>query len=333
MRNLSSTDNRNKKVGFFQGKEWCIALEKNFGYKIYYLESRKSAFPVALVRSRIFGNRLVSLPFSDSSGPYGTPEDVDLLLKKLVAVSETEDIDFVEVRDPGKIYYSLFEKHGFIKRDDYVTFVIDLKNKEETLLQNMEKRVRNDINKSGRSGLKIIEATSKEHLHSFYSIYSKTMKRLGSPPQSFRFFFSIWNMFDEGGRIKIYLVEHEKKYIAGGLFIYDKKSIHYSYGCSLSSYSRLRAPDFLIWHVISKGIKEGFESFCFGRTRRDSGVFKYKKGWGGELKVTPYFYLFKNKILDQRQETKYKHFSRLWARYMPESIAKLVGPWLIRQIG
>jgi hypothetical protein len=60
-------DSDNSKI--YHLYEWGTLLNEVHGHKLIYLEEDKGVFPMAYVKSFIFGNRLISLPFADYGGP------------------------------------------------------------------------------------------------------------------------------------------------------------------------------------------------------------------------------------------------------------------------
>lgn len=316
----------------FHTSRWLDVLSDVYGIEPFFLEKGTGSLPLALLKSRIFGNRLVSVPFADYGGVRGEGKDAEWLVKSALDLAGKTDIDFMEIRTPSQEHWKLLEKNGFERRDDYVTFVLDLGKKVDTLFGNLEKRVRNDINKSKKHDITFRDAKGPEDVRTFYGIYLKTMKKIGSPPQSLDFFINLWETFGQED-MSIRLAEYEGKPSAGCLFFLSGKTVNYSYSCSLLEHREMRISDGLLFDSIKSFKEKGFRSFDFGRTRPDSGVYFYKKGWGGKKVTMPYFYKFYKKRIEERQEMTYQRMSDMWRRFMPGFLAKRLGPWVIRQIG
>ena len=313
--------------------EWGTLLNEVHGHKLIYLEEDKGGFPLAYVKSYIFGNRLISLPFADYGGPCTTDEKTgDKLVAKAESAAKELNVDFIEIRAPSKQHFKILENHGFIKRNDYVTFILHLDKERDELWKNLEKENRTAVRKAKKNNIKITEVKNKSDLKIFYTLYLKTMKKLGSPPQSYKFFEMVWDLFYPQN-LKILFAIYDNKCIASALFFKHKDTIHYSYGCSLREYAKFRPNNLLFWTLIEWGCENGFKYLDFGRTRENSGVWLFKKKWGGELVTMPYFYKFYKKELKERQEIEYEKVSDLWGKYMPEFVANKIGPWIIKQIG
>ncbi len=313
--------------------QWGTLLEEVHGHELVYLQENDGVFPLAYIKSLIFGNRLISLPFADYGGPCaGDERTTERLVSACEQAGQKLSADFIEVRCPSERYVDIFENHGFETRDDYLTFVLPLDRKIEELWKGIGDKNRNMVRKAEKSGIQIIEATNKADLRAFFLLYQKTMKKLGTPPQPYKFFEKMWDLFYPQNLI-IPLARCEARYIAGGLFFLHSRIIHYAYGCSLREHLQLAPHNLIQWHVIKWGHERGFSYLDFGRSREDEGTVLFKKRWGGKLVRMPYFYKFYRKELNKRQEIQYRWISRLWRRYMPEPIANRIGPWVIKQVG
>lgn len=337
--NSTRLDNWNKLVNscddskVYHLYQWSALLEEVHRHKLVYLQDDNGVFPLAYIKSLIFGNRLISLPFADYGGPCARGEKIaQRLISECQEVAQELDVDFIEIRSPDRRYFEAFKEQGFVKRDEYLTFILPLDRKIEELWKGIGDKNRNMVRKAEKSGVQVIEAKSKADLENFYRLYLKTMKKLGSPPQPFKFFERMWDLFYPQSLL-MPLAKYEEIYIAGGLFFLHSGIIHHAYSCSLEEYLRLAPNDLIQWHIIEWGNKNGFGCLDFGRSREDAGNVLFKKRWGGDLVRMPYFYKFYKKELRQRQEKQYQWASRLWSKYMPAFMANRIGPWIIKQVG
>jgi len=312
---------------------WSLLLNKTHNYKIFYIENNEGVFPLAYIKSLIFGNRLISLPFADYGGPLAnTSEGIDSLIVEAETIAKRLNIDFLEVRSPYEGYYPNFENYGFKRRDDYFTFILPLDGDIENLWGLIGKKNRNMIRKAIKNEIEIRESRDKSDIFNFYEIYLKTMMKLGSPPQPLLFFETIWDLFYPNNLMLLFAESHGSP-IASSLYLLHDSIIHHSYNCSLNFPHGLGQNNLLQWYIIKWGNMQGFKYLDFGRTRANAGNELFKNRWGGKLFIMPYFYKFYRKELEERQEVKYSKISRLWGKYMPELIANHLGPMIIKQIG
>ena len=325
------SNNRERKI--YHTSEWSNLLKETYGYKMFWLSEGEALLPLALVNSFIFGNRLLSLPFSDYGGPCAQiTENVQVLLSRSDRLAQELGVDFLEIRAPDKRYFDTFTALGFLRRDDYYTFILPLQRKLEELWKGIGDKNRNMVRRAERSNVKVVPAQSEADLRVFYKLYLKTMKKLGSPPEPYKFFSRLWDIFYPDNLLLPMAVYHEKC-IAAGIFFLHNGCIHHAYGCSLREYLTLSPNDLIQWHIIHWGHEKGWEYLDFGRTRKSAGTWLFKKRWGGEPVVMPYFYRFYKRELKQRQEIEYEWLAKLWRLLMPEFLAERIGPWVIRQVG
>lgn len=318
----------------YQLHEWGTLLKELLGHQLVYLQEDGGVFPLALVRSPIFKNRLISLPFADYGGPCThSKETADNLVRICQEAAQELHADFIEVRCPDSQYFEILSQQGFVRRDDYLTFSLRLNGNTEQSWSKLGERKKKQVRKAERSGVETFEAAGKPDLKTFHLLYQNTMKKLGSPPQSYSFFDRMWDLFYPQN-MKVFLARLGDKYIAGKLFLLHNNTIYQAYKASLGEYLNLRPNDLLQWHLIKWGNEHRFKYIDFGRTRKkDEGTILFKKQWGGEPVDMPYFYKFYGTELRERQEIQYHWLSTLWSKYMPGFVANRVGPWLIRQIG
>ena len=52
----------------------------------------------------------------------------------------------------------------------------------------------------------------------------------------------------------------------------------------------LKSADFMYYQVMCNASERGYRWYDFGRSKNDSGPFKYKKNWGMEAKPLYYYY-------------------------------------------
>jgi len=313
--------------------EWGALLSEVHGHKLIYLTVNEGVFALALVRSRIFGDRLISLPFADYGGPCASnPATAQSLVREGDALAGQSHVDFLEIRSPAEAHHHILEEEGFQRRDDYFTYILPLDSKLDELWRGIGDKNRNMVRKAERNNLEIRMAADRDSVREFYRLYLKTMKKLGSPPQPYRFFGRMWDLLHPD-RLIMPMAMHDGKCIAGGIFFVHNGVMHHAYSCALREYLSLAPNELLQWWVINWGNKQGYRELDFGRTREGAGNVLFKRRWGGKLVNTPYFYKFYRRELKERQEVKYKNLSKLWSKFMPESVAGMVGPGLIKQIG
>jgi FemAB-related protein (PEP-CTERM system-associated) len=97
----------------------------------------------------------------------------------------------------------------------------------------------------------------------------------------------------------------------------------------------LAANDFKYWELMRRAVSRGVRLFDFGRSKRDTGSFSFKKNWGFEPTALHYEYrLYTRDSVPQNNPSnaKYKLLIEAWRR-MPIGIANWLGPYVVRSLG
>ncbi|KJS19458.1 MAG: methicillin resistance protein [Clostridiaceae bacterium BRH_c20a] len=185
-------------------------------------------------------------------------------------------------------------------------FRLDITPDEETLLANMHTKTRYNIRLAERKGVTINTECPKSDLKDFYHILQETCERDNFLVRSYGYFEDMWDYLVERGYAKLFMAEHEGRYIAGTLaFIFGEKA-WYIYGASSNSYRNVM-PNYLIqWTMIQWAKEKGCTLYDFrgvpGNLTEDNplyGLFKFKKGFNGvysefigefDLVYSPFYY-------------------------------------------
>ena len=306
----------NKLETFFEKDRWINHLVETYHYTLYNLNQTY----LLHVKSSLFGNRLISLPFSD----YGKINNLDLDdLRKITSQTEAK---YVEVRVPQwkKTIINNLSENNFFLGVRYKTFLLDIDHDEETIWRKMNKKIRNSIRASVKRKVKIKEIETIQDLKTYYNLYLKESKEIGSPPHSYNFFTSLFKNLRKNVVINIAL--KEDKPIAGLIIFLGEKWANLWQSISLHRYRNLNASYLLIWDSITKLSSNGFRIFDFGRTREETGIHFFKKRWGGYEQDIYHFIFSENKQYKKIDpyDRKFIFLSKIW-RKLPIKIIEKIG--------
>lgn len=215
----------------------------------------------------------------------------------------------------------------------YVTFQVDLARDIDEIWACLHKnRTRKSIKKSVKSNVATKEVEDVDELASYYSLYLKSVKKLGSPPHKYELFKQMYDVFNSKGKVKVRLAYYDGVPVGGlivfcqGRTIFDWNSVTDHKFRSLSSHN------LLLWNVIEWGVANGYRTLDLGRTRKGTSIYEFKSGWGGqETNLSEYIYFLdstKKREPADTMQTKYRYLSKVWS-HLPSGIAKKVGPKII----
>ena len=149
----------------FETEEWIKTLMKSYDYKRYTAGDTT----LLQVKSKIFGNRLISLPFSD----YGKLGPVDE--KEVGFIVDEAGASYVEIRIPewrDEILKTFYE-NGFLIGVTYKTFLLNISENWEKMWKNLNKKIRNSIRYALKNEVKIRSVKEEDDLKIFYNLYER----------------------------------------------------------------------------------------------------------------------------------------------------------------
>jgi len=309
---------------------WKHVIEKTYKHKSYYLTAReddeiKGILPLFLMKSVFFGTRLISGPFCGYGGVCADDKKTEILLiEEAKKITKEKGVDYLELRQLRGNCCEL------ITKDIYFTLILDLKPDSEFLWMNFSKKVRNAIRKAIKSDLEV--AMGREYINEFYEIFSRNMRDLGTPVHNFNFFSNILSEFPNQANILI--TSYEGKAIGAIFLLQFKDTVYATWASSDRRYFHLNPNNMLYWDAIKYACEKGFKHFDFGRSKWNSGTFRFKKPWGAIPKQLYYLYYLNS--LDNMpnldpSNPKYSTLTQVWKR-LPVSIATKIGPKIRRNI-
>jgi FemAB-related protein (PEP-CTERM system-associated) len=315
---------------FFHLSGWNVLVERALGHKCFYLTARRAGrisgvFPISWVRNRLFGSCLVSSPLAVYGGICA--DDRDSYFSLLTAGRDLANrlgVKYLEMRNRSEPFPTLLPG-----RDLYVTFTQDLSAGPEKLLKGLPADTRYAIRKSQKAGL---AWTDDLTLQEFYDIYAQNVHRLGTPVFSKALFADLLRQFPD--HCKLFGVRKGNKAIAGVMSFYFRDQVLPYYGGSLQEYFKDSPNNFMYWNLIAQSCAEGYRHFDFGRSKRETGSWKFKSSWSMEVTELPYRYqLVRAKAIPEMSpiDPKFQLPVALWKR-LPLSWTKILGPHLIRWI-
>ena len=300
---------------------WKNVVEKTYGHKSYYymvLDDKQieGILPLFLIKSKLFGTKLVSLPFANYGGILTDNAEAEkLLVNKSKEVFKELNADYLEFR-------YLSEHNIEITNKIYNTFILQLTLNPEELWNKFDKKVRNSTRNAIKSNLKF--KIGPKYINDFYRIYSKNMKEKGTPTHSFNFFRNIQNHLNTNVSVVLY----EDRVIASLFLLFYKNTVTAGWGSSLSEYLKFSPNNLLYWESIKYACGNNYKFFDFGRSRENVGTYDFKKKWNPEQKQLYYqYFLNENKEMPDTSQLnpKRKIFSKVWLS-LPNIMTNLLGP-------
>ena len=315
---------------FFHRAGWREVLERAFGHPTYYLYAESNGqiegiLPLGHIRSRLFGNALVSTPFCVYGGIVATtPAAREALDRAACELAQRLGVDHLELRNLEP------SGGGRPTKDLYVTFRKAIDPDPEKNMLAIPRKQRAMVRKGINAGL--VSATD-ENLDRFYDTYAASVHRLGTPVFARKYFETLKAVF--GNDCEILCVAHEGRTVASVMNFYFRDEVLPYYGGGTHAAREVAANDFMYWEVMRRAAERGLKVFDYGRSKQGTGSYSFKKNWGFEPKPLPYEYVLvkSDTVPDVNPlNPKYRLFIEGWKR-MPLALSKVIGPWLARSLG
>ena len=216
----------------------------------------------------------------------------------------------------------------------YYGHTLDITQGEETIFSNFRDSTKRNIKKAVKEGVQTNTYTSVESVREFYRLNCLTRKEHGLPPQPWSFFKKIYDHIISGNLGFVILASFHNKTIAGAVYFHLGNRAIYKYGASDKNYQHLRANNLVMWEAIKWYTKNGYKTFCFGRTEQENkGLMQFKRGWGGKEHLIHYYKYDLIKEAFVRDSSKVSGLHNKIFKNMPIPLLKITGSLLYKHMG
>lgn len=309
---------------------WQTVIERAFGHRTRFLMATRDGriegvLPLARMRSLLFGDSLVSLPFCVYGGIAAeTGKAADALDEAAQAYAAECGVDHLE-------YRNMEPRHDdWPTKELYVTFRKAIEPDVDANMQAIPRKQRRMVRQGMKAGL---TSTFDDDADRFFRIYAQNVHRMGTPVFSRKYFQTLLDVF--GDDCRILAVHQGDTPVASVMTFYFRDEVMPYYGAGMPLARDVAGYDFLYWELMRRGCESGYRLFDYGRSKQGTGSYSFKKNWGFEPQ--PLYYEFQlhrgDKVPDNNPlNPKYQRAIRMWQR-LPLSVANLLGPRIVRNLG
>lgn len=288
-----------------------------------------------IVKSKLTGTRIVSLPFSSYCDPLvDDKRNLAILLDRII--QETENIspsyyELLSFRSQDLIGDDRLKSHNYHK-----IHVLDIKEGFEEVKQAFHKDcIVRSVRKAVKSGATIRQGHSEQDLKQFYFIHATTRKRQGFAIQPYKFFRNIWEILYPQCYFTLFLAELNKRSIAGVVLFKFNDTVSFEHGSRIPKYLPVRPNHLLLWTGIEMACSEGYSHFDFGKTPPENeGLLDFKRRWGAKMYEVPHSYYPEIKGMMSLSQSGLKHkLLRSIGKHLPLPLAKVMGRIAYHHLG
>ena len=316
---------------FFHRIGWKGIIEECFGHRTHFLLAERDAqivgvLPLAEVKSLLFGHALVSLPFCAYGGVAADEnEAVTALHATARRLGKDLGVEHLELRNRA------VREADWPRQELYVTFRKAIMPDVESNLVAIPRKQRAMVRKGIGQGL---VSRIDDDGDTFFKLYADNMHRQGTPPLAKRYFETLRRTFDRDCEV-LTVIEPGGKAVSSVLSFYFRDEVLPYYAGDVEAARDLAANDFKYWELLRRACERGLRVFDYGRSKRGTGSFDFKKHWGWEPTPLAYEYqLYRRDRIPEHNplNPKYRMLIALW-KHLPIPVANAVGPHLVKSLG
>ncbi len=318
----------------FHHPGWSRAVERGCGARAFYLVAEDGdgaiagLLPLSEVRSRLFGNSMVSAGFGVGGGILASDEaTADRLAEAAWGLAVGQGCSGVELRG------GLLPSGWQLQEGAYAEFAMDLAGDDESILKSITRRQRAEVRRSFGYELEFRAGNSAEDLDTHYRVYSTSMRNHGTPMFPRSLFVAMVEEFGDKAEI---LTAWKDGTPVSSLFSFDFKHVTYPYwGGGTVAARHWRANEAVYYRAMCRAARRGCRRIDFGRSKVGTGPYAFKKNWG--MTPEPLVYAVRTADGARPRETnplnpKYRLKIAMW-RKLPLAIANRIGPPIARGLG
>ena len=227
--------------------------------------------------------------------------DSDQFWKEIDSVCRNHRTIFLKLEPDSREAEFILHPSAFILSKHNIqpprTIIVDLRGSEEEILARMKQKTRYNIRLAEKKGVTV---RAWDDIESFHKMMLLTGGRDGFGVHSLEYYRRAYELFHPNGMCELLLAEFEGKQLAALFVARNGNRAYYLYGASTDE-ERNRMPTYLLqWEAMKWAKAHGCEEYdLWGvpdedeatleasfETRHDGlwGVYRFKRGFGGELK-------------------------------------------------
>jgi FemAB-related protein (PEP-CTERM system-associated) len=269
---------------------------------------------------------MVSLPFATYGGILADNENVNqALYEQGIALTRQMALDYLEIRNQDDLL------DGLPVKDLYYAFKKEISSANDENLKAIPRKTRRMVRKGMKNNLNARFGGS-ELVDQFYQLFAHSYRSLGTPVFPKLWLKSILKQF--GCDSSILIIYKDGKPLSGVLSFYFKDQVIPYYSGAYPDSYKYAANDYLYWSLMRDAADKGCRIFDFGRSKKHTGPYNFKRHWGFDPCPLPYQYYLNNiKQLPNISPAnpKYNKAIEVWKK-LPLRVTKVIGPRIVKYI-
>ncbi|WP_298399414.1 FemAB family XrtA/PEP-CTERM system-associated protein [Sphingobium sp.] len=319
----------------FHRPAWLCAIGQAMGHRPILLAAVAPSgqiaglLPLHHVKSRLFGNALVSTAFAVDGGILADrPGVIAALASAAERMANERGGLSIELRGGAAPGGNWTEREG-----EHVGFVRPIAADDEAELLAVPRKHRAELRKAlANPALRVEAGRSVALLRDHYRIYAESVRNLGTPVFPAELFRAVLDHF--GPDADLLVVREGERPVSAVLTLYHGGKVMPYWGGGLADARRLRSNELMYYRLMGHGRARGMAWFDFGRSKAGSGQAAWKKSFGFEPRPLTYYDWSAGGVVRDvsPSSAKYQRRIDLWKK-LPLPVANMLGPMISRGLG
>ena len=310
---------------FFHSEAWIESVREAYSMHLelvtLYRNGELRAAGVFARSKGLFSTRLTALPFSDCAEPLAIDDEARAdFMDTLASANHRMSIEVRGAAGPAP----------WQNIDCFGHWTLALTRPYKEISAKFSRTVKYGIRRALKDNLEIDRGTGLDYLARFYDLQLETRRRLGVPPQPFKFFTTVHEKFARDDNCEIWLARHEGRDQAGLVLLRAGERLCYKWGARIEN-GHPGANHFLVASLL-EAYAGKVASMDFGRCdMRNQGLVRSKSELGCEARALPYAFFPKapNHVSSEVLSGPARLASVVWKR-LPLPVTRVLGEALYR---
>lgn len=267
----------------YHSASWAELLSRAYGFRILVAMVRQGGTIAAgclLSPNKLpFTRRLIGLPFSDSAVPLGVgPEAIRTLLEGL-ADSNNGSLEIRGVAAPA----------SWKVNDCFRQWSIDVTRPFPAIERDADRNFRRQARRAITQAVRVDVGDDEARLRRFYRMELETRRRLGVPPQPWRFFSLLHELFAKRHALELWIATRDGRDLAGVVVLRERGKLYAKWSARTSG--DIGGASHLVFLSILEHYAGKADLLDLGRTdARNAGLIRFKREMGASASPLPYSY-------------------------------------------
>lgn len=307
---------------------WKQIMTDVLGHDCLYLAAVDEAgvwrgiLPLVRVRS-ILGHFLISLPFLNDGGPIGERGAQQSLVEYAVAEAMRSGATLLELRAREELPGPAVPSYRRL------SVQLPLPSSIEVLWQHtIRAKLRSQIRRPIKDGMTFRDGVNE--LDSFYQVFSRNMRDLGTPVLPRSFFERASSAF---GSAVVFATVYDSSGVpvAAACCLLWREELEVTWASSLREFNHQSPNMLLYFRLMEEAVERGVRVFNFGRCSPGGSTHRFKQQWGGRDVPLPWPSWSRDASVGVPSADRplYRLAVEAW-RHLPLAVANRVGPRLAR---